>query len=483
MLSLRNLISCILLRMTKKLLFLLSLLFSLSYLTGCTASSFNTSLQMPFSHSQPAITEASLNDNSNLWQSDNNTIWYKVQHTSLTKVQAALAQSNHTIVAGWLKLGIINKQYSTDKTQFINQLIAWRKENPTHPANSLFPNDATLITLLSAPLPKHIALLLPLQGPFATQGQAIRDGFLNAYYQSAPKQNNQQTISFIDTSKTNNMHDLYNQAISDGADMVIGPLTKENVQALSQQGSFPVPTLALNYTDVWFGALPTNLYQFGLSPEDEAAQVAEKAQQQGHSKAILIAPQDAWGQRVTKTLISQWQSLGGSITDSFFYSSQSNLTQAIPRLLHVDPEQDRTHMQKDNNKTQLEKQRRHDFDVIFLLAPPDIARQIVPLLKYYYANDIPIYSTSIIYSGTPSPQKDIDLNGVAFCDIPWTLSHQSGNRLFAVGRDSYLLTSELPLLIAMPAFPLYAATGALSLTSKHQIYRRLPWAKIHEGHP
>ena len=33
----------------------------------------------------------------------------------------------------------------------------------------------------------------------------------------------------------------------------------------------------------------------------------------------------------------------------------------------------------------LEQQRRQDFDVIFLLTQPERAREIVPLLKYYYA--------------------------------------------------------------------------------------------------
>lgn len=141
-------------------------------------------------------------------------------------------------------------------------------------------------------------------------------------------------------------------------------------------------------------------------------------------------------------------------------------------------------MKTDNNKTTLELQRRQDFDVIFMLAEPKSARAIVPLLRFYYAENIPIYSTSVIYSGSPNPQKDTDLNGVIFADTPWTLKMASNtNRMYAVGRDAYLISNGLLRLTQLPNFPLYATTGALTLNSNHQIYRRLPWTKIENGHP
>ena len=129
-----------------------------------------------------------------------------------------------------------------------------------------------------------------------------------------------------------------------------------------------------------------------------------------------------------------------------------------------------------------------DFDVIFLVAQPQIARQIVPLLKYYYVDNVPMIASSAVYSGAPDPQKDMDLNGVYFPDVPWVLksrhgSHQSGNRLYAVGIDSYTISNNIPRLNQLPNFPIYGATGALSLNSKHQIYRRLPWTQIHAGQP
>ena len=419
---------------------------------------------------------------------NNADIWNRLQHTSIPHLQTALSESKDKINSGWLKLALISKQYSTDTTQLVNQLLSWRVDYSNHPGNSLFASNAELNTLLNTPPPKHLGLLLPLQGTFAPQGQAVRNGFLSAYYEALAKNHQQQTVSFYDTSATQDMRALYQRAITEGVDMIIGPLTKDNVQNLASQSEFTVPTIELNYTDLWVGSLATNLYQFGLSPQDEAQQVADKAHQAGTTRAIIIAPQNDWGQRTTRALVSRWQANGGTVAETYYFAANADLTQDVATLLHVDTKSDTAKTREHKTKDVLEQQRRHDFDVIFLLAQPAKARQIAPLLKFYYVENIPIYATSSIYEGKPQPTKDTDLNGVYFCDIPWTLLSLSkgsvhADRLYAVGRDAYLLSHELPRLMQLPNFPIYGATGALTLNSQHQIYRRLPWTKMHDGHP
>lgn len=412
------------------------------------------------------------------WQGNTTTVWNKLQHIPLPQLQSTAAQSTDPNITGWLKLAIISKQYSTDTNQLVTQLIAWRAANGSHPANTLFPDNATLTRLQNTRVPQHIALLLPLQGPLSDSGQAVRNGFLSAYYASANQ--HQQTVSFLDTTQNQNISALYQQAISQGADSIVGPLTKEEVQQLKNQGTFSSPVLALNYTDSW-GSLPTNFYEFGLSPIDEAKQLAEKSWQTGHKRALLIAPDDAWGQRVVKSLTTNWQSLGGSVADTFYFNNQTDLNSGIANLLHVNP----------NDKNISGAQRRQDFDIIFLLAPPPMARQIVPLLKYYYVANVPIYATSIVYSGAPSPQ-DSDLNGVTFADMPWTLQNANSSaiksdsktsRLYALGRDAYMLSNQFSRLSLLPNFPVYGATGALTLTPQQQIYRRLAWVQMRHGRP
>lgn len=481
--------------MIRHILFISFLTLSTLVLTSCdtTQSFFNSgsSSQEPVDAHPTVVNLQGFPNDPAFWQADTMTVWNKLQHVSLPELNNAAVSASDPTINAWIKLAIVSKQYSTNDLQLSQQLIAWRTANPSHPANSLFPDNSTLTQLQNAKRPQHIVLLLPLQGNLANAGQAVRNGFISAYYASGNK--NQQTVSFIDTSTNQNMGALYSQALSQGADAVIGPLTKPQVAELAKQGGFSVPTIALNYTDIWFGSLPTNFYEFGLSPLDEAKQLAEKASQAGHKRAIIIAPQDEWGQRVTKTLIANWRALGGSVSDTMYFNSRTDLNQSIPQLLHVDVSADRKQMKTNNDKTALENQRRQDFDVIFLLASPQNGRQIVPLLKYYYADKIPIFSTSVIYSGTPSPQRDSDLNGVTFSDTPWSLSMtnngESGgddlraSRLYPVGRDAYLLINQISRLKTLSNFPVYGATGALTLTSQQQIYRRVAWVQMHNGRP
>lgn len=417
-------------------------------------------------------------------QGDSMAIWHKLQLLSLTKLRAKADETTESTNAAWLKLAIISKQYSTDTSDLLKQLMTWRDTYPNHPGNALFPENNQLISLTSSKPQKHVALLLPLKGPLGPQGQAVRDGYLSAYYDALTHNNQEQMISFFDTSSSPNLTMLYQQAIAKGANVIIGPLSKQQVQQLSTHGQYPVTTLALNYTDQ--SKLDPHFFQFGLSQQDEAEQLAEKAFQSGKSNAIIIASKEAWSQNIVKILSERWEAQGGKIVDTYQYSSRPHFAQDIAKLLGINPTEDRAQMADDNTKSVLQKQRRQDFDTIFLIALPPQGRQIVPLLKYYYADHIPIYSTSIIYSGSPSPQKDADLNGVIFCDIPWVLNKASKsqyNRLYAVGRDAELLSSELERLTILPHFPLHAATGSLSLNSKQQIYRQVQWTAMHAGHP
>lgn len=415
------------------------------------------------------------------------TDWNTLQHTSIAKLNTELLQSTDPVTNAWIRLALISKQYSNNHLPLIQQLKHWRAMNPDHPGNSLFPDDSTLSALEQTPPPQHIALLLPMQGQYGKQGQSIRDGFLSAYYASSTKLSAEQTVAFYDTSN-HPISEVYKQAITDGADIIVGPLTKAHVQTLAAQNDLKATILALNYTDNQ--TLPNNMYEFGLSSKDEAMQAAEAAHDAGLSNAIIIAANDEWGQRTSAALISEWKAFGGNITETYYFSSSSNLTQDIANLMHVDRKSDHLHMLEDNNKELLMGQRRQDFDVVFMISQPPEARAIVPLLNYYYASNVPIYSTSAIYSGAPMPQKDADLNGVNFCDIPWIVYDAGAhlaknlryNRFYAVGRDAYLISLQLPRLQQLPNFPIYAGTGALSMGPEQQIYRRLSWATIHDGH-
>ena len=112
---------------------------------------------------------------------------------------------------------------------------------------------------------------------------------------------------------------------------------------------------------------------------------------------------------------------------------------------------------------------------------------------------MPVLSTAHIYSGTADADKDNELSGVKYNDIPWTLTdavnntplystisqnHQNSfQKLIALGIDAYQLHTELEKMRLDPSYSLNGKTGALTLAEGNKIRRRLEWAEFQEGLP
>ena len=408
------------------------------------------------------------------------------------------------VFKGWLDLALLSLK-TPDPSRLANALSNWKRNNPSHPVN-----DATLTILAPRaetdnlpPSLNQIALLLPLEGSFKQAAQAVRDGFISAYY-NQPELRHTSQIRVYNTGGANaNIVEIYRQAIDDGATIVIGPLKKESVDALVAYGKFAVPTLALNTVEQ-AGFFHENLYQFGLSPEDEARQVAERAWADGHNFAAAIYPQGSWGERVFQSFASRWQELGGQLVAAQTYDAKKNdFSDAITEMLDLDDSKARNSNLRKllGEKLAFEPRRRQDIDVIFMAAFPRQARLIPPQLKFHHAGDVPIYSTSHSFTGKTNRNDDRDLNNVTFADMPWTLP--GGNRselygalskawpnelaqqtrLYALGVDSFNILYYLNWLRTNPNATLNAATGTLSVNNINQVRRNLSWAKFRGGAP
>ncbi len=412
------------------------------------------------------------------WDESPQQIWEDLQHTSSTKLALMQNESDEALPLGWITLALITKQKTLTNEQLVQQLLTWREDNPNHPANQLLPDNETLNQLQLSSRPKQIAVLLPQSGEFQAVSQSVRAGILNAYYKHGLK--NQQRIKFYDTAGKETVEAVYEKAVTEGADMVIGPLSKNQVKQLSQQVKFTTPTLALNYSHQ-STSLPTNYFEFGLLPEDEVIQLANRARNAGLKRAIVIAPHSAWGKRLTQAFSKQWSQLGGKTQAEWHFSNRNTFSQEIARLLGINIEKDNKLAKRNSTKAALAEQRRQDVDVIFLFANAQDARMIVPLLRYYYAGDIPVFANASVKNSINSLQKNEDLQGVTVCDIPQKNNTDKTNRMRAIGEDAYLLSQSLYRLAVLPNFPLYGSTGALSLSDKHEVHRRLPCELIQRG--
>jgi Putative lipoprotein len=367
--------------------------------------------------------------------------------------------------------------------------------------------EVTRVQMTSAP--HNIAVMLPLKGKgeLALTSQAIHNGLLAAYY-SSPQQS-EINIKVIDTSNNDDVGTLYQQAVTDGAEVIVGPLTKQEVEVMANANQFPVPTIALNTLDDYSRHFTNNFYQFGLLPQDEAVQVATKMAQEQLSRVAIIVPESAWGDKIVAAFENVYEASGGQVVATLRYQFGKDLAGQICNFLANDA----TKLcvpQKHKNKKQKDPQeimRRQDIDAIFLVATtPARARQIVPLLKFYYAGDLPIYSISTIFSGTAKPDLDQDIDDVNFCDMPWVVKNTDAlspelqavhkqittttlwtdsfanySKFYALGIDAYNLAVGLNTLLNAPEGGISGASGTLYLDNFNHIYRELQWVKVKNG--
>nr|WP_238585364.1 penicillin-binding protein activator [Legionella steigerwaltii] len=431
--------------------------------------------------------ESLLTDEEN--QANNRrTLWLTLTHVPQAELNSLAAKaSDQSVLQGWLQLALISRKYRDNPKSLLAALDQWQSHFTNHPANHILPNPLDSIANKMRSQPKQVALLLPLSGALQGPGAAVRDGFMAAY-----KSNNSNTpmqVKTYDTSK-GDVASLYQNAINEGADYVVGPLTKSQVAVVAAL-EHPVPTLLLNDADT---NIQENSYLFGLSPVNEAIQVAIRAKNKGYSRALIIAPGNDWGKEVTKAFTQQWQKSGGRVVDTFLYGAKDDLNKKMKDFLQISNSQQREKNIREllGQKIQPVISRRQDFDMIFLLAYPSKARQIMPLLNYYYAGDVPVYATASVYGGSANPLKDKDLDGIIFCDIPWVFAHQAGtrnwpeqfnsyNRLYALGMDSYTLATQLNQLMLFPADQSRNGEGILYLKPSQQVARVLEWGQFKQG--
>lgn len=398
------------------------------------------------------------------------------------------------IYSGWLELAQILRE--SHDPQILNHAINfWLQSHPAHQADRAFINNIIQTRQASILNLKQVAVLLPLQGKLAKPAKAVLDGIIASHYNSPLSTSLQ--LRFYDTGHGQPVSMTYQQALDDGADFVIGPLAKNNLEALSQLNNLDIPTLALNSLENKQNPTPEKLFQFGLSPESAARMVAEKARKDGHYYAAVMTPDSAWGKRMNKAFSSHWQKLGGAIAERIDYQSQSHdFSDVIKAMFNIDQSESRKKevSRTIGQKLEFTPRRRQDIDMLFMAALPRQAKQIPLQIIYHHGETIPIYSTAHIVANYHNARQNIDMDGVNFTDMPFLLgstdnttsqqnTYQSTlyQRLFAMGVDSYQLAPFVNYLYKNPSESFNGDTGQITINNDGHIIRTLPWATFEQG--
>ena len=248
-----------------------------------------------------------------------NEIWRLLALASNEELET-WSNSGNKELAGWISLSQTKRQPYTSIEQLSLALDQWRLDHPSHPAS-----ENLLTSILESfenyfAIPNKIALLLPMTGRYQRIAEIIHAGILTARELHTDDQYSPE-ISLYDTG--DNPADIlyfYQRAVDDGADFVIGPLKKRAAEILASETELPIPVLTLNYISDNLHT-PGNLFQFGLLPEDEARQVAERASLDDHFSAIVLSPNGDWGSRLASSFQERFEELNGLILDTQRYNT------------------------------------------------------------------------------------------------------------------------------------------------------------------
>jgi len=348
-------------------------------------------------------------------------------------------------------------------------------------------------------VPAQVAVLLPTDGGLAPAARAIRDGILNAYLE----QPGNAVLRFYSSGNSSEEAlAAYLQAREDGATQIIGPLRNASAGALANLDNPSVPILLLNKPAEFETADPAQkmlVNSLSLSQTEETVAIAESALSQGHSRAIIIVPDSAWGLRIETAFATQFEQHDGRISAATrFDSAAEDYNDMLTHLLKIDEsEQRKTDLQaRLGVRLNFEPSRRDDFDFIFMAANPEQGRRLKPLLRFHDAGDIPVYSMGRIFNGKMQRASDQDLNGIVFPVTSWQLQNAgtdgpalesirggSFGHLYALGRDAWQVLPWLPLMQKDPDLWFPGDVGNLRMQESGHLERQPAWAQFSAGQP
>ncbi len=322
--------------------------------------------------------------------------------------------------------------------------------------------------------PLKIGLLLPTSGSVARAGDAVRDGFMTAWY--AETRRRPEIHAYDSAESAGGAVDAYRKAVADGCDFVVGPLGRDQVAALFTQASVAVPILALNRGSQ---PPPPGSASFSLAPEDEGVALAQRLLAKHLQRAIVFASRDDNATRAMAAFREAYARQGGTVT-------------AEAAIIGNGP--DFGPILKD---TLAKAGDAYDAIVIAVRAPA--ARMLATQLPADGYRAVPRLATSLILSGGGNARLDQALDGIQYPDLAWLLhpvnglpdaatlgsklpsARGGGARLFAFGADAFRLAAYMEALAVSPQAGVEGATGTLHLDPLGNVVRDSAWAVFAGG--
>lgn len=413
-------------------------------------------------------------------------IWRQVTRTAGDDATSRGAADSSQQARGWWALRAALAAAPT-LAAAPDELDTWLQAHPGHSARAPWPRALAALTR-ATPI-QSVAVLLPLSGPLSSAGEAVRNGFVA----TALAQGNRLQVRFFD-SAAQPMAQSYEAILNSGAEAIIGPLAKQDVDALAMLRP-ELPVLTLNYLSTAAEQALNNPapLQLGLAIEDEADTVVARLEALGLTRILVLHGEQAWARRAA-------QRLQGRFADTAtveMFDSAKTVTEAVGRGMFIDNSHLRSQQIFREIGTHIEfsPRARDDLDAVVALVDGTEAQVLVPALKFHFGNHLPVFAT-----GQAARNKDTDalqrLRGFQIAALPWHLGASAlaqevrgafdlGSSalapLYALGSDAYRIAAHLPWLNEFRAFNLNGESGALNISQDGRIHRELAWGVVSRG--
>ncbi|MCB5160544.1 penicillin-binding protein activator [Marinomonas algarum] len=409
-------------------------------------------------------------------------LWLAIQNLTQNEMKVLYQQQDSTL-KGWLDISTILRDQSLSIEQQLTLFHTWQANHPDHPAAVTPPQDFVIMATVQEKPPENIVLLLPMSGPLERASQAIVDGFLVSYYN---KSDVRPKVTVVNTEEYANITDALSAANAINPDVIVGPLQKSNVARVSQM-ILPHPVIALNQLD--FNKQNPNLYHFSLSAEDEIHELITFAKQEGATTAAVLSTQDTWALKQSDEFNTAAAAENLSIVFSQSYANTPRgRQQAIQSLLLVDESYARKRSIERwiGSNVDSTARSRKDLDYVYYIGKLNDAKQIRPLLDFYFADKIPMLASSTLNDSEPeSSTKSGDIERILFTEVPALLQDNTTlkdlprnsnsnilRRLQALGADAFLLANKHTLFTLLPNTKIAANTGIITLDDQGIFHKR-----------
>ncbi|WP_245926983.1 penicillin-binding protein activator [Marinomonas alcarazii] len=415
-------------------------------------------------------------------ESNQTKLWLAIQNLTQNEVDE-LYQQQIPLLNGWLTISGILRNQSLSIEQQLKVFENWKAENPNHPAAVSPPQDFKIMATVGQMAPKKIVLLLPMSGPLERASQAIVDGFFVSYYK---QKEDKPKVVIVNVEDYSNISDALDAANELQPDVIIGPLQKNNVAQISRL-NLPIPVIALNQLDV--NQHPKNLYHFSLNPEDEIHEIIAFAKKEGANKAAILSIQDTWALKQGDDFRAAAEKENVDLISNQTYANTPKGRQdAIQKLLLINESYARRRLIERWTGTSVDSiaRSREDLDYVYYVGKLNDAKQIRPLLDFYFAEKIPMLASSTLNDSAPERStKPEDIERILFTELPALTpqdtalnelpKNQSSNilrRLQALGADSYLLANKYTLFTLLPSTKVSANTGIITIDENGIFHKR-----------